>query len=184
MFNYFTRVADATGIEFDYDTALPPFEPDTGHGFADRPAYNRIQSASVSVSASVSASAEAEADAGAHRELPEGPLRTAWDAWRTYVLGPDEPAGYRDRRFVARVAAEECADWKTADEFSSPQDFDKKLAEFARKLSRQPWLMQPADLEELRAAGYSEVSLLHIISAVAHQNAASRLSRGLAIANI
>lgn len=182
MFNYFTRVADATGIEFDYDTALPPFEPDTGHGFADRPAYGRV--ASVSASASASVSAEAEADAGAHRELPEGPLRTAWNAWRTYVLGLDEPAGYRDRRLVARVAAEECADWKTADEFSAPQDFDKKLAEFARKLSRQPWLMRPEDLEELRAAGYSEVSLLHMISAVAHQNAASRLSRGLAIANI
>ena len=29
MFNYFTRVADATGIEFDYLSPLPAFEPDT-----------------------------------------------------------------------------------------------------------------------------------------------------------
>jgi hypothetical protein len=171
MFNYFTRVADATGIEFDYDTALPPFEPDTGRGFADGPASSGFRPVSVS----------SDPDAGAHRELPEGPLRTAWDAWRAYVLGSDEPAGFRDRRFVACVAAEECADWKTAGEFGAPQDHDEVLAEFTRKLSRQPWLMKPDDLEGLRAAGYSEVGLLRMISAVAHQNAASRLSRGLAV---
>ena len=37
MFNYFTRVADATGIDFDYPTALPAFEPDLGQVTAPRP---------------------------------------------------------------------------------------------------------------------------------------------------
>ena len=37
LFNYFTRVADATGIEFDYPTALPAFEPDLGQVTAPRP---------------------------------------------------------------------------------------------------------------------------------------------------
>ena len=39
MFNYFTRVADATGIEFDYPTELPAFvPPGTGHGAPAGPA--------------------------------------------------------------------------------------------------------------------------------------------------
>ena len=37
MFNYFTRVADATGIDFDYPTALPAFEPDLSQVTAPRP---------------------------------------------------------------------------------------------------------------------------------------------------
>ena len=37
MFNYFTRVADATGIEFDYETPLPAFEPDRRQVTATRP---------------------------------------------------------------------------------------------------------------------------------------------------
>ena len=37
MFNYFTRVADATGIEFDYLTPLPAFEPDLCQVTAPRP---------------------------------------------------------------------------------------------------------------------------------------------------
>jgi alkylhydroperoxidase family enzyme len=36
MFNYFTRVADATGIEFDYKTPLPAFEPDLRQAAAGR----------------------------------------------------------------------------------------------------------------------------------------------------
>ena len=39
--------------------------------------------------------------------------------------------------------------------------------------------MTEADLEGLRAAGYSEEALLHVISVVAHQNADSRLAIGL-----
>jgi alkylhydroperoxidase/carboxymuconolactone decarboxylase family protein YurZ len=42
--------------------------------------------------------------------------------------------------------------------------------------------MKAADLEELRECGYSEQALLHVISVVAHQNAASRLATGLAAA--
>ncbi|MGH9807684.1 MAG: hypothetical protein ACRD9W_10560, partial [Terriglobia bacterium] len=59
---------------------------------------------------------------------------------------------------------------------------DERLIEFASKLSRQPWQMEEGDLERLRAAGYSETAILHVISVVAHQNADSRLTLGLATA--
>jgi hypothetical protein len=56
------------------------------------------------------------------------------------------------------------------------------LAGFARKLSREPWQMQAADLDKLRASGYCEIAVLQAISVAAHQNADSRLSAGLAAA--
>jgi alkylhydroperoxidase family enzyme len=168
MFNYFTRVADAAGIEFDYDTPLPAFEPDRGQVTATRPGR------------SVAARLDAGPDAG-HRPQPFYPqLREIWETWRTYVTESDEPLSRRDRRILARVAAEEATDWAFAETLDEPaRDGDEQLAGFARKLSREPWRMVAGDLDTLRAAGYSEQAVLHIISVVAHQNADSRLVIGL-----
>jgi alkylhydroperoxidase family enzyme len=167
MFNYFTRVADATGIEFDYTTPLPAFEPDRGEAAAPRP----------------DRSASAGRNAGGHRRQPQdGQLRAAWEMWRAYVLESDEPISRRERRLLACVAAEETADWEGAEALGGCtrlEDRDDLLVGFARQLSREPWRMQAADLEKLRAAGYSEEALLHVISVVAHQNADSRLTVGL-----
>jgi hypothetical protein len=165
MFNYFTRVADATGIEFDYLTPLPAFEPDRRQATAPRP--------SRPVSSST----------GAGRLRPRNrQLQTAWESWRGYVLEPEEPISRRERRLLASVAAEETTDWEGAEALNGlerPADGDDLLIGFARKLSRQPWQMEAGDLAELRAAGYSEEGILHMISVVAHQNGDSRLAIGL-----
>jgi alkylhydroperoxidase family enzyme len=168
MFNYFTRVADATGIEFDYQTPLPAFEPDLGQVTVPRP--DRSGSSS---------------QRAARRRLPSGRLQTAWESWRAYVLGSDEPISQRERQLLAFVAAEEAADWACAEALSgltSLADADDRLVGFARKLSREPWRMTATDLESLRALGYSEAAVLHVISVVAHQNADSRLAAGLGAA--
>jgi len=65
----------------------------------------------------------------------------------------------------------------------SRPDSDDRLAGFARKLSREPWRMGEADIESLRALGYSDQAALHVISVVAHQNADSRLALGIGIAS-
>jgi alkylhydroperoxidase family enzyme len=176
MFNYFTRVADATGIEFDYETPLPAFEPDRAQVTATRPGR--------SVSARPGTGPDAGPDAGL-RPRPGYPrLREAWETWRSYVLESDEPLSQRDRRILARVAAEEATDWALAEALAEPaRAGDEKLAAFARKLSREPWRMVAGDLETLRAAGYSEQAVLHAISVVAHQNADSRLVIGLRAAH-
>jgi alkylhydroperoxidase family enzyme len=169
MFNYFTRVADATGIEFDYQTPLPAFEPDLGQVTPPRPER----------------SGSADPPAGPRRRPGHGQLRAAWDTWRSYELETDEPLSRRERRLLACVAAEEATDWAGAEALggrASGADGDDRLVGFARKLSREPWRMQAADLEGLRASGYSEVAVLHVISVVAHQNADSRLAIGLAAA--
>ena len=99
MFNYFTRVADATGIEFDYPTELPAFEPDVCQVTAPRP------DRPVSFSR----------PAGGRRRPRPGSLQAAWGSWRAYVLEADEPISPRERRLLAAVAAEEAADWEGVD---------------------------------------------------------------------
>lgn len=164
MFNYFTRVADATGIEFDYETPLPAFEPDVARASAPRPGRPASQ------------------PSVARRQPGHPPLRAAWQSWRAYELETEGPIGTRERRLLARVAAEEAGDWAGAEALGSGAADDDLLAGFARKLSREPWRMQEADLQSLRAAGYPELAVLHVISVVAHQNADSRLAIGLAAA--
>jgi alkylhydroperoxidase family enzyme len=169
MFNYFTRVADATGIDFDYVTPLPAFEPDLGQVTTPRP--DRPGSSGQ--------------HAGRRRRPRHRQLQAAWESWRAYVLEAEEPISRRERRLLASVAAEEAADWEGAEALNGLQslaDGDDQLVGFARKLSRQPWRMEEGDLEGLRASGYSEEAVLHVISVVAHQNADSRLTAGLAAA--
>jgi alkylhydroperoxidase family enzyme len=169
MFNYFTRVADATGIEFDYLTPLPAFQPDPGQMTAPRP--ERLASSGW--------------PAGRRGRLRHERLRAAWESWRSYVLETDDPVSRRQRRLLAAVAAEEAADWAGAEalnELSSVPDGDGLLIAFARKLSREPWRMGKEDLERLRALGYQDQAILHMITVVAHQNADSRLVLGLGVA--
>jgi alkylhydroperoxidase family enzyme len=168
MFNYFTRVADATGIEFDYQTPLPAFEPDLRQVTAPRPDRSSVSSS--------------RPDAGRRRRPRHRQLRAAWESWRAYVLESGEPLSRRERQLLACVAAAESADWGGAEALGgleSLPDGDEPLVEFAGKLSRQPWRMEAGDLGKLRAAGYSEQAVLHVISVVAHQNADSRLAAGL-----
>jgi uncharacterized protein YciW len=166
MFNYFTRVADATGIEFDYTTPLPAFEPDLRKVAVPRPGR----------------SVSSRPDAGPRPRPQHEKLQLAWETWRTYVLGAEKPLSRHERRLLASVAAEEATDWEGAEALSEPRSAegsDALLVEFARKLSRQPWRMVAGDLEKLRESGYPEEALLHVISVVAHQNADSRLAIGL-----
>lgn len=166
MFSYFTRVADATGIEFDYQTPLPAFKPDLRRAALPRPGRPDVPGRSPR-----------------RRQVRDERLRGAWEAWRAYQFEGDGPLSPGERRLLAAVAAEEAADWQCADALGGTQLADDPvLAGFARKLSREPWSMEPGDLERMRASGYSELAILRAISLVAHQNADSRLVVGLAFA--
>lgn len=165
MFNYLTRVADASGIEFDYESPLPVFQPDRGREPAARPHR------------------ESWPVVGAeYRTMPGFPALTqAWQQWHDYVFDSAEPLNHRERRLLAAAAAQECCDRWRADELAgyTPRDSrEAALDAFARKLSRQPWRMGPADLQTLRDNGFPEPALLHVISVVALQNAESRLAMG------
>ncbi len=166
MFNYLTRVADASGIEFDYASPLPVFQPDRGREPAARLARESWPVAEF-------------------RTLPSFPeFNEAWRHWREYVFDSDEPLSQRERRVLAAAAAQECCDRVRADELAdhAPQDTrESTLDTFARRLSRAPWQLSPAELQALRDAGYPEPALLHAISVVALQNAESRLAMGVSL---
>jgi hypothetical protein len=172
MFNYLTRVADASGIEFDYVSPLPVFQPDRDHEPVRRPGR-----------------ALWPVVAAEHRTLPSFPAMTrAWRQWREYLLDTDAPLTRRERRLLAVAAAQECCDRARADELAdeladdTPRNGREPLLDaFARKLSQRPWRMGPADLQTLRDAGYPEPALLHAVSVVAFQNAESRLAMGRAL---
>ena len=167
IFNYLTRVADATGIEFDYATPLPAFQP--SHDQQPEPRPGRESWPVL---------------AGELRAFPRfGALDAAWRQWHEYVFDSDEPLGHRERRLLARVAAEESCDRWRADELGKyePENAtDELLVQFGRKLGRVPWQMGPADLDRLREAGYPERALLHVIAVVALQSAESRVAMGRA----
>lgn len=162
-FNYLTRVADASGIEFDYASPLPAFEPDRARTCAARPSRESWP----------------VVPADQRRFAGSAALNDAWDRWRGYVFESAEPLSYRDRQLLARAAAEECCDGWRADllhAYEPENAAESLLTDFARKLSREPWRMQPADLDTLRGAGYGETAVLHAIAVVALQNADSRLA--------
>jgi len=165
MFNYLTRVADASGIEFDYVSPLPVFRPERARRPVPRP-----EPATWPV-------LPAE-----FRTFPSFPAMTeAWRQWREYVFDSDRPLNRHERRVLAGVAARESADrWRVEElgDCTPGNDRESVLAAFAAKLSREPWRMAPADLQTLRDAGYAEPALLHAISVVALQNAESRLAMG------
>jgi hypothetical protein len=166
MFNYFTRVADATGIEFDYPTELPAFKPDLGQVTAPRP----------------DRPVAAEQPAGDRPRLGISHLRAAWEEWRAYQLAANGPISQREVRLLAAIAAQETTDWEGVEALGGTESQaagDDRLVKFARKLSREPWRMAAADLASLRALGYSDDAILQVISVVAHQNADSRLALGL-----
>lgn len=160
MFNYLTRVADASGIEFDYDSPLPEFQPEREQKPVPRP--DREFWPVVA-------------------EDRDALMSESWRHWREYVFDSEEPLPHRERRLLARAAAQECCDRRRADELDehAPRDDrDAALDAFARKLSCRPWQMRPADLQALRDAGLAEQAVLHAISVVALQNAESRLALG------
>jgi alkylhydroperoxidase family enzyme len=179
MFNYFTRVADATGIDFDYQTPLPAFKRDRDQVSATRPVAPRMAAAA----GTDRTDAAGEAGATGRLALGHDGLRSAWASWREYLRDGAGPLGRPDRMLLARVAAEQAGDWASVEALgSAAEDTGHVLAGFARKLSREPWQMEAADLGNLRASGYSEIAILHAISVTAQQNAESRLSAGLAAA--
>lgn len=160
MFNYLTRVADASGIEFDYASPLPAFQPEREQKPVPRPDRELWPVVAE--------------DRGTLMSEP-------WRHWREYVFDAEEPLTRRERRLLARAAAQECCDRWQADELDEHAPRDDRgavLDAFARKLSCRPWQLSPADLQALRDIGLAERAVLHVISVVALQNAESRLALG------
>ena len=169
FFNYFPRVADGTGIEFDYESPLPRITID-----ATREALPRIPKNDWNLAV----------DGSILPSFPRAPqIASILAPWRVLHLERTAPLTLNTRRFLAFVVAEELCDaaalgpWKDA---QAANDIEKHLGSFARKLTRTPWVMSAGDIETLRAASLSDEAILAAITLVAHQNAISRMHHALA----
>ncbi len=169
FFNYFPRVADGTGIEFDYESPLPRISVDT-----TREALPRLPKTDWNLAV----------DGSTLPSFPHAPhITSILVPWRDLHLERTAPLALNTRRFLAFVVAEELCDaaalgpWKDA---QPANDIEKNLGSFARKLTRTPWAMNAGDIERLRAASLSDEAILAAITLVGYQNAISRMHHALA----
>jgi alkylhydroperoxidase family enzyme len=165
MFNYFTRVADGTGIEFDYISPLPRIEVDRSREPLPRPASFPKREPVPGVSLALRPATQA-----------------AVARWKAYAFDSDAPLSRRDRAVLRRTAAFHLADAAGLAEHADAaprDDREAALAAYAEKLTRTPWAMEDGDLAPLRRAGLKDRGLLHVISVTALENVLARLRLAL-----
>jgi len=163
MFNYLTRVADGTGIEADYGGVLPEFAYRGLTDSAPRPAPEDWPTL--------------EPDIPCLSLLPG--VAAAVDRWREYVAEGSDPLSPAVRHRLRWVTARNTCDGTVPAPDPAGTQPEDQLDRFADKLSRTPWLMSQADVDDLRTTGLDDRAVLHVIATVAYQSAESRLRIGL-----
>lgn len=168
FFNYFPRVADGTGIEFDYESPLPRITVDSTREALPRPPKDDWNPT---------------VDGSSLPTFAHGPhVASLLGSWRVFHLERPTPLGQTTRRMLFRTVAEDLCDsaalgqWKDAE---PSNEAEKHLASFAQKLTKTPWAMNQGDVDALRAVGLSDEGILGAITLIAHQNAISRMHHGV-----
>ncbi len=170
IFGYLPRVADATGIEFDYDSPLERLHVDLSRDALPRPHFEQWPGIAPGLPPLLAAKMPATA--------------AAFGAWHAYIFERDHSISRRDRAVLARAAS-----WATCDatevEFygdaTARTPREEAFAAFATKLSLTPWRMVESDLGMLRNEGLDDVGILDVGSVVSFENAWTRLRMSLAV---
>ena len=169
FFNYYTRVADGTGIEFDYDSPLPRLSIDRSRAPLPRPPPDTWNPA---------------VDGSRLAVFPRRAFaQPVLEQWHSYHFDRDALLSRHERRILARAAATELCDPGTVAAFDdaiprTPRE--RALAAYAAKLTLTPWAVGALDATLLRAEGLDDPAILAAITLVAHQNTLSRMHHGLA----
>jgi alkylhydroperoxidase family enzyme len=165
FFGYLNRVADATGIELDYDVQVAPPPPDPATPPWPRPPR------------------EAWPDPGATAliTLAERPgAIDALAAWSAHVLDRDAPLSRAQRLLISRVAAETVGDGSSAAAPAAVTPLEVTMATFTETVALTPWRLGAAALDPLRAQGLDDAAIFDVIAVAAFANFASRLEVALA----
>jgi alkylhydroperoxidase family enzyme len=172
IFSHLTRMADATGIELDYESPLPRLQVDRNRGPVPRPDPARWPVPPAA---------------------PRLPLALrpntaeAMAQWRLYIAQPGAGLSAHERAVVARAAAYQLCDarglaaWGDARP-ETPRE--QALAAFAEKLTLTPWRMTAADLAplgNLQGGGLDDRGILAVVALVGFQNMDSRVRLALAL---
>lgn len=167
MFNCFTRVADATGMEFDYESPLPRIEVDRARAPLPRPEPGSWPRRAPIPGLSLALRPASKA---------------ALARWGEYVFTRDAPLSRRDRAVLARTSAFHVCDAVGVERWPGAEprgQREEALAAYAAKLTLTPWRMEEADLLPLRREGLDDRGLLDVIGVIAHENVAARVRLAL-----
>lgn len=207
-FNYLNRMADGTGIRFEYSTAIetypvplaeraPPRESTTGRDDAGFPRPDPVAAAAIVQDLP---SGEPAALFAAISVNPEAARGAA--AWRRYHLRGSERFGERDRIRIALyvagldrcpaavewlrgaadrsgIAAAEVATLAEGEVPAGTGAFDRFLFEHARRLTQSPWLAAQEHVDRMRAEGWTDRDVLRFTMLVAYLSFEHRAALGL-----
>lgn len=169
MFGHLNRIADAIGIELDYDVALEPSHAEPATRLYPIPAQAEWP----------------DPDGTGPLELASRPqAREALAAWRNHALDREAPLPRGARAVIAREVAALLGDAATVralDNAGSVGPLDEPLREFAAVVTLAPWRLGDATLVPLRAAGLADdTSLFDAIATATACTTFSRLATALA----
>jgi alkylhydroperoxidase family enzyme len=170
FFGYLNRIADAVGIELDYDVAHrpPAAVPET-------PPLARPE-----------LSAWPDPDAPRLIDLARRPLTAdAFADCRAYVHERDRPLAVRQRQLIARAVAGRLGDAATvralAHVEAAQSELDRALEAFADVMTLAPWRLGASTLDALRAASLTDdAAIFDAISVAAFSTTTSRVAVALA----
>jgi alkylhydroperoxidase family enzyme len=167
FFGYLNRVADAVGIELDYEVAaaVPLAVAET----AELPRPDEEEWPFV------------------HRARPLDPsqregLAEALAAWREHAMERDAPLSRGQRGLLARVAAEAVGDLAgmRAHTAAVATPLDRALAAYADTICRAPWRLGAEALVPLRELNLDDAAIFDVIATASYASFASRLAVALA----
>lgn len=169
FFGYLNRVADAVGIELDYEVVNrpPAVVPETPPLVRPAP------------------SLWPDPDAPRPLELSRRPLTAeAFAECHAYVSERERPLAIRQRQIIARAVAERLGDAATVRALAHVEAesvLDRALEAFADVMTLAPWQLGVHSLDALRAASLTDdAAIFDAIAVTAFSTTASRVAVALA----
>lgn len=168
LFNYLNRIADAVGIELDYDVLIQP-----PAAVPATPALARAEPW-----------AWPDPDAPRPLELSRKPaVAAAMADCHTYVMERDAPLSIPQRQVIARAVAERLGDAATVRRLLHVEprsEIDRTLERFADVATLAPWRLGAETIELLRPVLRTDVAIFDAIAVTSFANLVSRLDVALA----
>ena len=165
FFGYLNRVADAVGIELDYDVQVRPPPPDPATPPWPRPPR------------------DAWPDPNATRRITLAQRSGAIEAigaWSSHVMDRDAPLRRAHRLLVSRVAAETVGDASIPAPPAPASPLEAALVTLTETIALAPWRLGAQALAPLREHGLDDAAVFDAIAVAAFANFASRLNVALA----
>lgn len=207
-FNYLNRMADGTGIRFEYASELPPSPPRASRApMESRPSRPRERDgrmAWVVIDADPVVAADPDEPLHLYRAMGGNPEAAAGARrWRAYQLAGtldlDAPLRARIALFVA--ALDRCAyglSWsrQRLESLGAAGDLEallqgeiperasereRLILAHARLLTRAPGSTREAQLDELRAAGLDDTAIVRLTMLVSYLSFEHRVALGLGV---